>query len=383
MIPLCVPNLRGAEAELVRQCVEGEWVSYAGEFVGKFEAMSAEYVGAAQAVVTVSGTSALHLSLILAGVKADDEVLMPALSFVAPANAIRHCHAWPTFIDVSPDTWQWDLDLVEKFLREDCTSGPDGLANRHTGRRVAALLPVHLLGSMADVSRLVALSAEFGLPLIEDAAEAFGARWNGGGIGAPVEGDDRILRLVCTSFNGNKIMTTGGGGAIFSNDPAVAAQARHLSTTAKTNVIEFDHDEVGYNYRLTNMAAALGVAQLAQMDSFVASKRRIAAAYDEAFRGTPGILGSVPAVPHVSSNHWLHTILLDRNSRPLLQHLASQGIQSRPLWKLLSSLPFLSSCHIHSDQFSRHLVENALSIPCSTSLTEEDQATVIAAIKAF
>lgn len=385
MIPLCVPHLPGGEWELVKQCLDSGWVSYAGNFVGTFEERLAAYAGGAHAAVTISGTSALHLALIIAGVEPDDEVVMPPLSFVSPANAVRYLNAWPTFVDVADADWQWDLDLLESFLRQDCTrSGAgDPLVNRHTGRRVGALLPVHLLGGMADVSRLVALAREFNLPLIEDAAEAFGSKWDGGGIGTPVAGDEDILRIVCTSFNGNKIMTTGGGGALFTNNARHATRARHLSTTAKTDAIEFDHDEVGYNYRLSNMAAALGVSQLARMDDFIAKKRRITETYDAAFRDLPGILGSMPASPRVTSNHWLHTILLDRGSRPLLNHLSNSGIQSRPLWRVLSELPFLKSCHIHSDRVSRHLVENALSIPSGVGLSENEQDTVIRAIKSF
>lgn len=384
MIPLCVPHIRNQEWELIKQCVDSEWVSYAGSFVDDFEKGLASYVGSQHAAVTISGTSALHIALILSGVDIDDEVLLPALSFVAPANAIRYCKAWPTFIDVSLDTWQWDLNQVEEFLREGCQQDEAGtLRNRVTGRRVAAVMPVHLLGGMADIPRLVELCAEFGLPLIEDAAESFGSRLNGGGIGARVAGDERISRIVCTSFNGNKIMTTGGGGALFTNDAAQAARAKHLSTTAKTDAVEFDHDEVGYNYRLSNMAAALGVGQLAQMDAFVAKKRQIAKRYDAELSGVPGILGSLPATAGVESNGWLHTIRLDRNSRPLLKFLSGRSIQSRPLWKLLSELPFLKSCHVHSDENGRILVETALSIPCSVGLTDDEQSQVIEAIRAY
>jgi len=385
MIPLCVPHIRNREWELVRQCLDSEWVSYAGSYVDQFEKELAEYVGSGYAVAAISGTSALHLALVSAGVGIDDEVLLPALSFVAPANAIRYCGAWPTFIDVSLETWQWDLDHVEGFLRHHTSraAATGALINRHTGRRIAAMMPVHLLGGMADVARLVALAREFQLPLIEDAAEAFGSRWHGNGIGAPVPGDGGILRIVCTSFNGNKIMTTGGGGALFSNDRAVASRAKHLSTTAKTDPIEFDHDEVGYNYRLSNMAAALGVGQLAMMDQFIARKTQLAATYDRGLTGLANLLGSLPSAPHVVSNCWLYTILLNGSSRPLLKHLASHSIQSRPLWKLLPELPFLDSCHVHSADVARMLVGNALSIPCSVGLTDGEQAQVISAIREF
>ena len=381
MIPLCVPHIRGDEWELVKECIDTEWVSYAGRFVEQFEKELATYAGCAEAAVTVSGTSALHVALLVAGVRADDEVLLPALSFVAPANAIRYCGAWPVFIDVSLETWQWDAEKVADFLRHDCMRGVDGvLRNRHTGRRVAAMMPVHLLGGMAPLDRLIPLCREFSLPLIEDAAEAFGSRWDGNGIGAPIPGDEDIVRMVCTSFNGNKIMTTGGGGALFSNDPGHAARARHLSTTAKTDAVEFDHDEVGYNYRMSNMAAALGVGQLRQMDRFIARKTAIAKTYDTALLDHPRIVGACPDTPHVTPNHWLYTLRLRANSRPLLKRLASRAIQTRPLWKPLSTLSFLANCHIHSDQATRMLAETCLSIPCGVGLTLDEQADVVSAI---
>ncbi len=310
---------------------------------------------------------------------------MPALSFVAPANAVRYCGAWPTFVDVSPETWQWDLAKVREFLTEHCEPGPrpGDLRNRHTGRRVAALLPVHLLGGLADVAGLQELAIEFSLPLVEDAAEALGATCEGAGIGAPIVGEAEIRRIVCTSFNGNKIITTGGGGALLSNDADLARRARHLSTTAKTDAVEFDHDEVGYNYRMSNMAAALGVAQLAQLDGCVARKREIAAAYDSALLSSPRIAGSMPVIPGVRPNHWLYTILLEENSRPMIRHLASKGIQSRPLWKALPDLAFLAGCHVHSDRVARELVERAISLPSSVGLANEDQLSVISEIRSY
>ena len=381
MIPLCAPHIRDGEWDLVKQCIESEWVSYAGSFVTDFEKGIASYSGSAHAAVTISGTSAIHISLIVSGVLPDDEVLLPALSFVAPANAIRYCNAWPVFIDVSETTWQWDINQVEDFLRNHCERKADGsLRNLHTGRRIGAIMPVHLLGGMADMERIIPLCQEFDLPLVEDAAEAFGARWNGHGIGASHAGDENISRMVCTSFNGNKIMTTGGGGAIMTNCASQAERARHLSTTAKSDPIEFDHDAVGYNYRMSNMAAALGVGQLRQMDDFVARKTAIARTYDAALGNHPAISGSCPDTTNVTSSHWLHTLRLRENPRALLKELATHGIQTRPLWKPLSTLSFLAHCHVHSDCITRKLAEDCLSIPCSVGLSETEQQRVIDAV---
>lgn len=378
VIPLCTPHIRDGEWELVKQCIESEWVSYAGSFVTDFEKDIASYSGSSHAAVTISGTSAIHVALVVSGVLPDDEVLIPALSFVAPANAIRYCNAWPVFIDVSETTWQWDMTQVEDFLRNHCERKADGsLTNIHTGRRIGAMMPVHLLGGMADMERIISLSQEFHLPLVEDAAEAFGARWNGHGIGTPQAGYESISRMVCTSFNGNKIMTTGGGGAIMSNCAKQVERARHLSTTAKSDPIEFDHDEVGYNYRMSNMAAALGVGQLRQMDDFVARKTSIARTYDEAFGKHPAIISSCPDTPNVTSSHWLYTLRLRENPRELLNELGSLGIQTRPLWKPLSTLSFFAGCHVHSDRVTRKLAEHCLSIPCSVGLSESEQQRVI------
>lgn len=378
MIPLSAPYIRDSEWELVKQCIDSEWVSYAGSFVTEFEKSIASYSGSAHAAVTISGTSAIHIALIVSGVMPEDEVLLPALSFVAPANAIRYCNAFPVFIDVSEATWQWDIILVEDFLRNHCERKADGsLRNIHTGRRIGAMMPVHLLGGMADMDRIISLCQEFRLPLVEDAAEAFGARWKGHGIGASIAGDEDISRIVCTSFNGNKIMTTGGGGAIMTNCAKQAERARHLSTTAKSDPIEFNHDEVGYNYRMSNMAAALGVGQLRQMNGFVSRKTSIARIYDEAFGRHPAIISSCPNNPNIDSSHWLYTLRFRENPRYLITQLGSLGIQTRPLWKPLSTLSFFDGCHVHSDTATRQLAEHCLSIPCSVGISISDQQHVI------
>jgi len=378
MIPLCAPYIRSDEWVRIKDCIDTEWVSYAGKYVQEFEANLARYTGAHHAAVTISGTSALHLALVVAGVRHDDEVILPALSFVSPANAIRYQGAWPTFVDVSMLDWQIDIGQIEDFLSNSCKRDSSGnLLNIHTGRRIAAIMPVHLLGGMADLDALIRIAAEHRLPLIEDAAECLGARWKEKGIGALLQNQPEIQRFTCTSFNGNKIMTTGGGGALLTNCPETAQLAKHLSTTAKTDDIEFDHDQVGYNYRMSNMAAALGVGQLEQLDYFLERKKEIAERYTEEFSACGAIPATLPTGRHVTNSHWLYTILLERDSRDLLRHLAEEGIQTRPLWKPLSSLSYLSGCHVVSDDNTRVLAERALSLPCSVGLSKNDQDTVI------
>lgn len=384
MIPLCAPHIRHDEWSRIKECVDTEWVSYAGKYVEQFEHDLAQFTHAEHAIVTISGTSALHLALIAVGVGVDDEVVLPALSFVSPANSIRYCGAWPTFVDVALDTWQMDVDQVAHFLRKGCHRDPDGtLRNNSTHRRIAALMPVHLLGGMADLGKLALLAEEFDLPLIEDGAESLGASWNDNPFGAPLENEARITRIACTSFNGNKIMTTGGGGALLTNCPKIAVLTKHLSTTAKTDVIEFDHDQVGYNYRMSNMAAALGVGQLNQLPQFIQRKKQIAQRYSEAFANLPQITATLEASNKVDCSFWLYTIRCDCNSRALLKYLGNLAIQTRPLWKVLSTLSYLDRCHIISDQNSHTLVDQALSIPCSVGLTDDEQETVIKAIQDF
>lgn len=384
MIPLCAPHIRHDEWSRIKECVDTEWVSYAGKYVEQFEHDLAQFTQAEHAVVTISGTSALHLALITVGVGIDDEVILPALSFVSPANSIRYCGAWPTFVDIDLDTWQMDVDQVADFLRNGCHRDSDGiLRNSTTQRRVAALMPVHLLGDMADLGKLAQLAEEFDLPLIEDGAESLGAKWNGKPFGAPLPNEERITRIACTSFNGNKIMTTGGGGALFTNCKKIAQLAKHLSTTAKTDVIEFDHDQVGYNYRMSNMAAALGVGQLNQLPQFIQRKQQIAQRYCEAFAHTPQITATLKGSDNVDCSFWLYTIRCDRNSRDLLKYLGKLSIQTRPLWKVLSTLSYLDQCHVISDENSHTLVDQALSIPCSVGLTDEEQDSVIKGILDF
>ena len=279
VVPLCVPEIGGNEWTYIKECLDTNWVSYVGPFVERFEKDLAKKSGASHAVATSSGTAALHIALLLAGVGPDNEVVMPGITFVAPANAVRYCSAWPALIDINPMDWQLDVERLSDFLVDGCTVRDRQLINKTTGRRIAALLPVHLLGGMFDVDAVAELATRFELPLIEDAARILGATYKGRPIGAPCRAYGGPLRLVATSFNGNKIITTGGGGALLCEDAALAARARHLSTTAKADKIEFYHDEVGYNYRLTNLAAALGVAQLEKLDGYVEIKRNIARRY--------------------------------------------------------------------------------------------------------
>jgi perosamine synthetase len=371
-IPLSEPKLAGNEWAYIKECLDTNWVSYQGPFVERFEKELASRCGSGFAVATSSGTAALHLALEILGVEPDSEVLMPAITFVAPANAVRYCGAWPTLIDIAADDWQIDVQKLADFLEKRCIPRNGSLYNTQTGRRISALLPVNLLGDICDVDAICTLATQYGLPLIEDAAECLGAKYKGRNIAAPTEAIDNSTRIVITSFNGNKIVTTGGGGALLMNDANLAQRAKHLSTTAKSKALEFYHDEVGYNYRLTNIAAALGVAQLEQLDTFVADKKRIAHQYVKAFKQESRI------TLHAKSRYgdpiyWLNTITTEKLALPIIMRVNDVGIMCRPLWTPLALLPaFQERSYSYECNFAQYLWKHAISLPSSVGISDAD-----------
>ena len=378
-VPLCVPELRGNEWAYVKDCLDTNWVSSVGAYVDRFERAVADRVGVAHAVATVNGTAALHIALQLAGVRADDEVLVSTLTFIAPANAVRYVGAHPVFIDAEPDHWQMDAVMLRRFLERECEPRSGELRNRSTGRRVSAIVPVHILGHPVEMDPVLELARRYGLKVVEDATESLGAEWRGRPVG-------QLGDIACFSFNGNKLITTGGGGMLVTNDEALARRARHLTTQAKDDPIEYVHSEVGYNYRLTNVLAAMGVAQMELLDAYIEAKRAIAARYEDGLRGVPGITLMREAA-WARSVFWLYTILVDEraygmDSRALLRALGGLKIQSRPLWQPLH----LSGAHRGESPtqcpVAERLNREALSLPCSVGLTEGDQARVIDAIRA-
>jgi len=382
-IPLCIPEMTGQEKALVSECFDTNWVSYAGSFVGEFESLIAESSGAAHAVAVTSGTAALHLGLVMAGVQAGDEVVMPGISFVAPANVVRYLGAWPCFSDVDESDWQLAPVRVREFLSA-CRRGQDGrLYNPQTDRPVTCILPVHLLGGLADTRALGEICHEFDLPMVEDAAECLGASFLDRALAAPLGTMSESRRFLATSFNGNKIITTGGGGAVICNEAAAAERVKHLSTTAKTEPTTFYHDELGFNYRLTNTAAAMGVAQIRSLEERVQRKREIAERYRSAFEEIDGWT-THPEPVNCRSSFWLYTLQLDRPSRPLIAQLEKARIQARPIWHPLSDLPYLrENCWNDGLPFGQQLVENAISLPCSHGLSEADQNRVIDEVSRF
>jgi perosamine synthetase len=378
-VPLCVPVVRGNEWNYVKECLDTGWVSSVGSYVDRFERELARRAGTPHAVATVNGTSALHIALLVAGVQPDDEVLVSTLTFIAPANAIRYANAWPVFIDAGPDFWQMDPARVAEFLRECCERRDGVLRNRRTGRRVKAIVPVHILGHPVDMDRILALAREFELVVIEDATESLGAGYRGRKVGA-------LGDLACFSFNGNKVITTGGGGMITTADAEWARKAKYLTTQAKDDPLEYEHHEIGYNYRLTNLQAAMGCAQLEQLDSYIASKRETARLYAEAFADLPGI-ATTPHAPWAESIDWMFTIRINAemfgvDSRTLLRRLEAAKIQSRPLWQPMHRSPAHAGAESIGGEVADSLCRECLSLPCSADITTAQRDRVITAVRA-
>jgi perosamine synthetase len=372
-IPNAVPYLGGNEWRYVKECLDTNWVSSAGPFVERFERAVASYVGARYAVATVNGTAALHLSLLLADVGPEDEVLVPSCTFIATANAIRYCGAVPVFMDSEPGSWCIDPRKVEEFLATRCERRDDRLVNRGSGRRVAALVPVHLYGHPADLDALTALTARYPLALVEDTTEALGALYKGRSVG--------VRELVaCLSFNGNKIITCGGGGMVLTDQEALARRAASLSTQGRVPGVEFLHHEVGYNYRLTNIQAALGLAQLEQLDRFVEDKRATADYYAQALGS---LAGAQPfrEQPWARSTYWMSSVLLDPAAwdvRRLIAAAAAAAIELRPLWYPLHRQPVFAGCEAFCVEVADMLHARGVSLPCSVGISPGALERVVA-----
>ncbi|MBI2526471.1 MAG: LegC family aminotransferase [Candidatus Rokubacteria bacterium] len=376
-IPNAVPRLAGNEWRYLKECLDTNWVSSAGPFIERFEREVARYVGAPHAVATVNGTAALHVALRVAGVEPGDEVLVPSLTFIATANAVAYCGAHPVFLDSEEASWGVDPQKVADFLARECLTRAGRTVNRATGRVVRALLPVHLYGHPCDLDPLLEVAGRYPLAIVEDAAEALGARYRGRRVG----GDGR---LACLSFNGNKIITTGGGGMVLTGDAALAGRLRTLTTQARTDPIEYIHEELGFNYRLTNIQAALGVAQLEQLDGFIESKRATAAFYREALGAIDGVRPFVEA-PWARSSYWMAAALLPQRRCPdvraLLRELSAAGIGARPLWRPLHLQPLFAGAQAYRVDVATRLYDRGLSLPCSVGITPEERVTVVEALR--
>lgn len=365
-IPLHEPFFGGEEWECLRECLSSGFVSSIGPFVDTFEKKLAEFTGAQYAIAVVNGTSALHISLKISGVKEHDEVIVPAMTFVATANAVTYCNATPHFADISSETLCLDPRKLHEYLTDIVKKNHDGDSiNRKTGQRIKAVVVVHSFGHPADMDSLLIVCDEFNLELIEDAAESLGSYYKGQHTGT-------IGTLGTLSFNGNKIITTGGGGAILTNDPLLAKTAKHLTTTAKIpHPWRFFHDQAGYNYRMPNLNAALGCAQLDQLPKFLAAKRALAKKYSSAFERVKGVTFFLEP-SFATSNYWLNALLIDpalaQNRDELLDTCNQLGFRLRPAWELMHTLPMYTQCPRMDLSTAETTVRCLINLPSSVSL---------------
>jgi perosamine synthetase len=366
-VALHEPEFTGHEWNYVKDCIDTGWVSSVGKYVDQFEAGLAEFTSTDRAVAVVNGTAALHICLQLVGVVPGDEVLIPTLTFIATANAVIYAGATPHFIDSEATTLGVDAEKLSAYLTEIAEVREGRCVNRRTGATIRALMPMHVFGHPVDLDAIVALCDRWSIQLVEDAAESLGSSYKGRHTG-------NFGRVAALSFNGNKVITTGGGGAILTNDPLIGQRAKHLTTTARVpHRWSFIHDEVGYNYRMPNINAALGCAQLESLPEILSRKRILAQRYIDAFAHVPG--ATIVAEPqYCTSNYWLVAMLLDRNDESLrdalLVGLNDTGFMARPLWTLMHYLPMFAQCPRADVSVAEDLMARVINLPSSPALAD-------------
>ncbi|MBE6059803.1 MAG: LegC family aminotransferase [Clostridium sulfidigenes] len=377
-IPLSVPNLKGNELKYVVDAVEKEWVSTGGAYINEFEDSIAKYLNVESAVACQSGTAGIHLSLILSGVDAGDEVIVPTLTFVAAVNPVRYIGAEPIFMDCD-DSLTMDANKLKMFCEEECEFIDGKLINKLNRNHIKAIIVVHVFGNSVNIEMIMDIAQKYNLKVIEDATEALGTKFISGkyiGKYAGTIGDFGVY-----SFNGNKIITTGGGGMMVSNHPELLAKGKYLSTQAKDDELYYIHDEIGYNYRMTNLQAALGVAQLEQLDKFIEIKKKNYELYNNGLKNTKG-LTMLDFNKNIQPNYWFYSLLINNDIYPLkvkeiIPYLKEKNIQVRPIWNLIhTQKPYRESRAYKIDRANYYL-ENVINIPCSSNLTEEEVNYVI------
>lgn len=381
-IPLSVPNLKGNELKYVRAALKSEWVSSQGPMVGQFERQIAEYVGVEGAVACQSGTAGLHLALRVAGVGSDDEVIVPTLTFIAAVNPVKYVNAEPIFMDCD-DSLCMDMDKLEQFCTEECLWIDNRLINKKTRRQIKAVLVVHVFGNMADLEKLMPLARRYGLIVIEDATEALGTFYTDGTFKGKYAGT--IGDLGVFSFNGNKIITTGGGGMLVAQDKALLSQAKYLSTQAKDDHLYFIHHEIGYNYRMTNLQAALGLAQLEQLESFIDRKRENYEIYRAEISKIKG-MSLLSFRTKIRPNYWFYSLYLDHSSDirdELIRYLDDHAIQTRPVWGLINEQkPYLNNT-AYQIQKAYDYWQKVINLPCSSNLTKKEIRKVVTCLQKY
>lgn len=360
MVPLHVPTFRGNEKKYLNECIDTTFVSSVGKFVDRFEEMMVDYTGTQKAVVCVNGTNALHMAMLLVGVEREDEVITQALTFIATCNAISYIGAHPVFIDVDKDTMGLSPDAMEAWLKENAEIKGESCYNRRTGRRIKACVPMHTFGHPVHLDKLVEVCNRYHIELIEDAAESLGSFYKGKHTGT-------FGKIGAISFNGNKTITTGGGGMLLFQDEALGNYAKHLTTQAKVpHRWEFVHDHIGYNYRMPNINAALGCAQLEEIDHILANKRETAEKYKQFFSGKENI--QFFTEPEGSkSNYWLNAVLLnDKEAQhQFLEYTNDHAVMTRPIWELMNRLPMFKDCETDGLQNTVWFADRVVNIPSS------------------
>ena len=383
-IPLSVPNLKGNELKYVTEVIEKEWVSTGGAYIERYETEFADYLNVESAVACQSGTAGLHLALILSGVEKDHEVIVPTLTFIAAVNPVKYLHANPVFMDCD-NSLCMDMVKLKKFCQTECNFINKKLINKSTGKHIKAVVVVHVFGNMADMSAVMDIAKKYNLKVIEDATEALGTRYLAGRYNGKYAGT--IADIGVYSFNGNKIITTGGGGMIVSSDTGIMKRAKYLSTQAKDDAVNFIHKEVGYNYRLTNLQAALGVAQLEQLEHFIAVKRENYRLYKSSINDKINGLKILDFRDNIRPNYWFYSLCivnLDKYSRKtIIESLAKDNIQTRPIWGLIhEQKPYLhDQAYMIEKAFDYY--NRIVNIPCSSNLSADDVYKVINKISAI
>lgn len=365
MIPLAIPVLTGNERKYLNQCIDDGFVSSVGPFVTRFEKMLAETTGAKQAVAVSSGTCALHLALIATAVKPNELVIIPSYTFIATANAVSHCGAIPWLIDIDPADWGMDMRVLEEELSRNTLKKDGQLYHKTTNQRVAAIMPVYTMGMPVNLEELERIATAYNIPVVLDAAAAIGSLYKGMTLGK------QSPYLTAVSFNGNKNITTGGGGAVLGNDLSLTMQVKHISSTARVES-DYDHDQVGFNYRMTNIEAAIGCAQLEQIERFQNKKRYIREFYNAHLATLPDTR-PFPEMPDRISSYWLSGIYLENaDIRTIIDKLRARGVEARMFWKPIHMQRPYMNCPKSTMKISEEIWDKVLVLPCSVSITDDD-----------
>lgn len=377
MIPLAVPNLEGREREYLNRCIDSTFISSVGEYVNELEELTAQKTNAKYGVATSAGTTGLHAALMGCGVEEGEIVIIPTFTFIATANAVAHCKAIPWLIDIDSSNWCISVQELEEELSRKVKMIGGKVIHKESGRRVAAIMPVYTLGEIPDMEKIREIARKYNLPLVADAAAAVGAEYKGEKIG-------KLADLTVLSFNGNKTVTAGGGGMVLGNKIELMKKIKHITTTARVTS-EYDHDVVGYNYRMTNIQAAIGCAQMERMEKLVNRKREIRRYYNKEFREIEGI-SLFPENSNVRSGCWFSGIVIDRGGieviRKLCASLREKGVESRSFWKPIHlQKPYMNAFKADSLEIAEHLWDKIVTLPCSTNISNNELEQVVSAVK--